>query len=73
MRVTYDAEANAVYIRLTDSRPSGRNENVVWDPPEGIKAWIVSDWTEGQLRGIEILGARELLPADFLAGAERIG
>jgi hypothetical protein len=38
MRVTNDAEANAVYIRLTDIRASVRNENVVWNPPEGTRA-----------------------------------
>lgn len=74
MRFTYDPEANAAYIYLTDAAPRPGGFNTSCDPPEGEHAWVVIDWTsEGQMYGIEVLDARRRLPADLLKNAELPG
>ena len=57
MRVTYDPEADAAYIFLTgeDLLP-GRN-SVPCDPPEGERAFVVLDWKDGKIVGLEVLDA----------------
>ena len=56
MRVTYDPEADATYIYLTDQEvPPGR-DSVPCDLPEDMDPdWVVMDWKEGRLVGIEVL------------------
>ena len=68
LAVTYDAVADAVYIYLTDIGP-GEAVNQV----EAIDQQMILDFDRSnKLVGIEILGARSLLPASVLKSAERI-
>jgi len=68
LRVTYDPEANAAYIHLV---PVGRGEAVRTEPVEydGPGGVLFDFDRAGQMIGVEILGARELLPVGFLDGA----
>jgi uncharacterized protein YuzE len=72
MRVSYDPEADAAYIYLTDQDlPPGR-DSVPWDPPEDVRhAFVVMDWKEGRIVGLEVLDASTLLHPDLLAKATR--
>jgi uncharacterized protein YuzE len=64
MRVSFDKEADAAYIRLSDDvrHPF---ETV---PVQGIGEWMINlDFdADGRLAGIEVLDARKLLPREFL-------
>ncbi len=51
MKVTYDQEADAVYIKLSDSKPEG-----VIEVKEGVNLDITPD---GIIVGIEILNATQ--------------
>lgn len=72
MRITYDPDANAAYLYLTNEElPPGRQSIQAATPP-GIEAFIVLDWQDGRLVGIEILDARSKLHHDLLDQAEVI-
>jgi uncharacterized protein YuzE len=72
MRMTYDREVNAFYLRLTDEQlPPGR-DSVPVSSPDGTQAWVVMDWRDGKIVGLEVLDARERLHPDLLAQAEII-
>jgi uncharacterized protein YuzE len=73
VRVTYDPEVDAAYIRLTDQSLEPGRQSIPCNPPEGIKAWVVMDWKDGKIVGLEVLDAAALLPADLLASARRPG
>jgi uncharacterized protein YuzE len=70
VRVTYDARANAAYIHLTGEDLAPGRDSVPCDPPDGLQAWVVLDWKAGRLVGIEVLNARESLPADLIGMAD---
>ena len=53
MKVTYDQEADAVYIEISDKKPEG-----VIEVKEGINLDITSD---GEIVGIELLNAQNKL------------
>jgi uncharacterized protein YuzE len=65
MRTTYDPEANAVYIHLTNEELTPGRDSVPCNAPDVELTSIVLDWKEGCLVGIEVLDARERLPADY--------
>jgi uncharacterized protein YuzE len=70
VRITYDRRADAVYIHLTgDQLPPGRT-SIQAETPPGVKAFVVLDWKDGRLVGIEILDARSRLHHDLLDQAE---
>lgn len=70
LRVTFDREADAVYIYLTDIKPGGVDRTVMVD---GTPEFINLDFDKSvRMLGIEVLGATVCLPADFLEQAERI-
>jgi uncharacterized protein YuzE len=71
--MSYDHEADAAYIYLTDEPLLPGRDSVPCDPPEGMYAFVVLDWKEGKIVGLEVLDASKLLHADLLAEAERIG
>jgi len=72
VRITYDREANAAYLHLTDQPlPAGHATTLAGSPP-GLSAFIALDWHGDHLVGIEILDASAVLPADLLAQAEII-
>lgn len=72
MHWTYDSEANAVYIDLTDQDLLPGRDSIPCETPEGVQAMVVLDWKDGRLVGVEVLDARELLHSDFIAAAEHI-
>ena len=68
MRVTYDRDANAVYIYLVERIAPG--EAVAQESPsEGI---TLDFERRGKLLGIEILAARRMLRPSVLLAAERM-
>jgi uncharacterized protein YuzE len=68
--ITYDRDANAAYIHLTDQTLPGGHATTRADTPPGLHAWIALDWKAERLVGIEILDADSTLPADLLDQAE---
>lgn len=72
MRITYDRDANAVYIRLTDQDIAGQSRTLKAPTPPGVEGFIVLDWKDDVLVGIEILDATARLPEDLLEQAEVI-
>jgi uncharacterized protein YuzE len=73
VRITYDPDADAAYVYLTDEKLLPGRDSVPVDPPEGLQAIVVIDWKDGKLVGLEVLGAASLLHADLLAQAARPG
>jgi uncharacterized protein YuzE len=73
VRVTYDPEADAAYIYLTDEQLMPGRDSVPVDPPEGMYAYVVLDWKDGKIAGLEVLDASALLHPDLLAKAVRPG
>ena len=71
MRLTYDPEADAAYIYLTEEQLMPGRDSVPVDPPEGVQAMVIVDWKDGKIVGLEVLGASALLHADLLAKAIR--
>lgn len=73
MRVTYDAETDAAYVYLTDEElPPGR-ESVPCEAPEGVQqAWVMMDWRDGRIVGLEVLHASKLLHHDLLDNADKL-
>ncbi len=72
MRVTLDRRANAAYIYLADIESDGVKKSFHIHP---INEWgmINLDYDkEGHLIGIEVLGAKTRLKAEFLEQAEII-
>jgi uncharacterized protein YuzE len=72
VRVTYDAEADAAYISLTDKDITDIRQNLECPTPRGAPGEVIMDWKDGRLVGVEVLGASDLLQDDLLAAAERI-
>jgi uncharacterized protein YuzE len=72
VRITYDREADAVYIKLSDEQLLGQAHNLKAPTPPGVEAWIVLDWKDDRLIGIEVLDASSRLPDDYLEQAENI-
>lgn len=73
VRITYGPEADAAYIYLTDEQLSPGRDSVSVDPPEGMRAFVVLDWKDGKIVGLEVLDAASLLHQDLLADAVRPG
>lgn len=71
MTISYDPEADAAYIQLTDQPLEPGRDSIFCPTPPGTKAHIVMDWKDGKITGLEILGASTLLHADLLAQARR--
>ena len=72
MRITYDPAADAVCIHLTGERLTRGRTSIPATPPEGVQAFVVLDWKDGRLVGLEILDASSRLHPDFLDQAEII-
>ena len=73
MRVTYDPDADAAYIYLTDEQLMPGRDSVPVDPPEGMQAMVVLDWKDGKIVGLEVLDAAALLHRDLLRQAVHPG
>ena len=70
MRITYDADTDDAYVHLTSEDLSLGRDSVPCDPPEGISGFVVLDWKNGKIVGLEVLNASRLLHADLLAEAD---
>ena len=73
MRITYDPAADAAYIYLTGERLTRGRTSIPAAPPEGVQAFIILDWKDDRLVGIEILDASTRLHHDLLDQAETNG
>lgn len=73
MRVTYDPEADAAYIHLTEEELLPGRDSVPCDAPEGDHAFVVLDWKDGKIVGLEVLDASARLHPDLLDRAVRPG
>ncbi|MBE6484988.1 MAG: DUF2283 domain-containing protein [Actinomycetaceae bacterium] len=73
MHTTYDGEADASYIGLIDNIRSHDMLTAIHHP-DGINEWEINvDFdVKGRLVGVEILFAKEGLPAEFIAQCERL-
>ena len=71
MRISYDVEADAAYIRVVDPIEAGVSVKQVAVPMEGGAAEFILDFdSEGSLLGIEVLGARHGLRSETLEQAQ---
>jgi uncharacterized protein YuzE len=74
VRITFDPVADAAYIYLTDQPLSPGRDDVVCDPPDdSTRAFIVMQWKDQKIVGIEIQDASRLLHPDLLAQAQQPG
>lgn len=73
MTISYDPEADAAYIRFTDQPLEPGRDSITCGTPPGINAWVVMDWKDGKITGLEVLDASALLHPDLLAQARRLG
>ena len=69
MHITFDREADAVYVYLTSETLLPGRESIPCDTPDGVNAMVVLDWKDGKIVGLEVLDASALLHADLLAEA----
>jgi uncharacterized protein YuzE len=71
MRLTYDASVDAAYIYFVDQLGDGAVSETYPCEPRGGKGAINLDFdASGRLVGIEVLGARSVLPAEALNKAD---
>lgn len=70
MRIAYDPAADAAYLYLTGQRLSRGRTSIPATTPEGVQAFVVLDWKDDRLVGIEILDASTRLHPDLLEEAE---
>lgn len=74
VRITYDPEADAAYISLTAAELMPGRDSIPCGKPEDVDyAWVVMDWQEGRIVGLEVLDASKLLHPDLLAQAQPPG
>lgn len=72
MRITFDPDADAAYIYIKDELAFGEvKETHLCDVQVQGGAVILGFDKEGRLVGVEILGARQLIPSEVLASAEK--
>lgn len=64
MRLSYDSEADAAYVRLVEGSRSAKQ--VVVDDDDLWKPIIIDLDGEGHVIGFELLDASEMLPANLL-------
>ncbi|BAJ27018.1 MULTISPECIES: DUF2283 domain-containing protein [Kitasatospora] len=73
LKVTYDGEANAAYIYLTDPQVQPKSAYTYPCDPIAVDGMINLDFDRsGVLIGIEVLAADSKLPPFLLESAERI-
>ena len=70
MRITYDRDANAAYIHLTEAKLEPGRTTTTAALPAGVGGFIALDWKNDRLVGIEILDADEHLQPDLLEHAQ---
>jgi uncharacterized protein YuzE len=70
VRITYNRQANALYLELTDEQLTPSRTTIPTETPADIEAFIAPDWKDDRLVGIEVLDADVTLPPDLLRQAE---
>jgi uncharacterized protein YuzE len=70
VRISYDRDADAAYIRLSPATPSAHRATTQAAMPDGINGFVALDWEDDRLVGIEILDASIRLSHDVLEQAE---
>ena len=70
MRISYDADADAVYIHLGRETGAARRTTTQAATPDGVDGFVALDWEDGRIIGIEILDASRRLSQDRLAEAD---
>ena len=70
MRITYDRDANAAYIHLTDAELEPGRTTTAAPLPAGVDGFVALDWKDDRLVGIEVLDADTRLRPDLLEQAE---
>jgi uncharacterized protein YuzE len=72
MKITYDADADAAYVYLVDSIPTGGVAQTRSAMLELDRAFIAFDFdADGKILGLEILGASRILADGVLRTADR--
>ncbi len=69
MRMTFDAEADAAYIYVSESSRMASDYETCGRAVDGGGAIILAYDQDSRLIGVEILGASRLLPPDAIANA----
>ncbi len=70
MRITYDPEADAAYIYLTNVQLGRGRESIELESPPVSAGTVVMDWKDGKIVGLEIINASALLHSDLIEQAE---
>ncbi|MDQ6777197.1 MAG: DUF2283 domain-containing protein [Actinomycetota bacterium] len=70
MRITYDRDANAAYIYLTDVELEAGRTTIPASLPPGLAGFVALDWKDDRLVGIEVLDADTRLCPELLEQAE---
>ena len=75
LRVTYDPSVDAAYLYMRESAPgeATRSQSVVVHGRTGDCSLSFDTTATGELIGIEVLDASDLLPHALLEAAARIG
>ena len=74
MNGTYDAEADAVYLRLVDPPVPGSSQRQPAVEVAGLPTTVVFDLDdEDRILGIEFIGARAAFRSETLAALQRLG
>jgi uncharacterized protein YuzE len=73
VRISYDPEADAAYIRFADQPLEPGRDSIPCKSPPGVEAMIVMDWKDGKITGLEFLDASSVLHTDLIAQARPPG
>ena len=72
MRISYDADADAVYIHLGRQTAAARRTTTQAATPDGVDGFVALDWEDDRIVGIEILDASSRLSHDVLDEADNL-
>jgi uncharacterized protein YuzE len=70
VRISYDPDADAAYIRLSPTTPAAHHATTQAAMPDGVDGFVALDWEDDRLVGIEILDASTRLSHEILEQAE---
>jgi len=72
MKITYDPDVNAAYIQIVPTiLPGQASEQIHSIATPGGKGELILDFnSNGELLGVEVLNAKDVLPSSVLADAE---
>jgi uncharacterized protein YuzE len=70
VRISYDFDADAVYIHLSRQTADAHRATTQAATPDGVDGFVALDWEDGRIVGIEILDASSRLTQDILDEAE---